>query len=338
MSGTGLPHAVGSRAETLLALVPAFRDWLLLRSAMKQAAASTRIVTRLLWAAPEPATSGGVTACLSALRAEGRSVKTLHNVRSALANWFDFLQERGALAAGAGNPARQVRLAPLPRRMPRYLDPQEIGRALEAAQTAGCWAEVLLALCTGLRLGELTRLQWADVDLAGRRLFVRQAKNGQPRPEPLCPTAAAALDAQRSKLAALGCGEFLQVFPARKTWPGGWGYRDKPRCPKTWRTILEPVRAAVPKFTQAVGTGRAWHLFRHTFGSRLAQANVSDRRIARLLGHSDVRTVDVYAHLAEGYDPAVELASPILGAPRASKPSQPSNLSRPEEEWDPTTD
>lgn len=44
--------------------------------------------------------------------------------------------------------------------------------------------------------------------------------------------------------------------------------------------------------------GVGWHTLRHTFASHLVMADVNLRTIKELLGHSDIKTTMIYAHLA----------------------------------------
>ncbi|OQA92180.1 MAG: Tyrosine recombinase XerD [Elusimicrobia bacterium ADurb.Bin231] len=43
--------------------------------------------------------------------------------------------------------------------------------------------------------------------------------------------------------------------------------------------------------------GSSFHTLRHTFASSLAIAGVDLYRISKLLGHSSIKTTEIYAHL-----------------------------------------
>jgi len=303
IAGTGRAQA----AAWMGAACGDFSSALSLRAERKQVRATVATVRRFLWAAaiiePSRLTIGSVQQYLSRLLAAGRSPKTLANHRSAISSFCDFLHDRGELPV---NPCGSVRLRKPEERLPRYLSEDEAVEVLRLAAMCGIWPEVALALHTGLRLGELIRLQWADIDLTRRILAVRKSKSGRPRILPLSREALAALEAQQAVSGALS-----NVFPARQTWWSGWRFIDHPRASNWWRRALKPIQDAMPIFRQgmaATATGRGWHLFRHTFASRAAQRGVSLYKLAAWLGHSDVRTTAIYAHLQGGYDPDIERA------------------------------
>jgi integrase len=276
----------------------------------KQISPACGIVEKFLLSAEDgQPLSAAVTGHLAKLRQSGLSVKTLWNHRSAISQWFEFLMERGAMPAG-DNPCRRVKLAALPKPAPRWLEDEELAAALNAARKAGCSPEVTFAVYSGLRVGEMARLQWADVDLERKQVLVRQTKSGRPKAVPLCQAARAALMEQ-----ALKSRRFAYVFPSRQTYTGGVKFRDRQRCAHSWRNLFQPVQRAVPKFTAggAKGCGRAWHLLRHTYASRLAQAGISIQKISAFMGHADIKvTADRYAFLRPGYDPDVEAAGPKM--------------------------
>lgn len=184
----------------------------------------------------------------------------------------------------------------------RFLSPAQFCQAIRLSRNCGLLAEVATALLTGLRRAELRALRWEDIDFARRQLLVRRGKGGKSRTVPLNRRARAALRWQRRRT---GWSRF--VFP-------GWTHSnrrdpaDRPRGIDWWREALDPIRNAMPVFRALPGcsTGRAWHLLRHTFASRLAQRGVSLYKIAEWMGHADVTTTKIYAHLKELYDADIE--------------------------------
>ncbi len=54
------------------------------------------------------------------------------------------------------------------------------------------------------------------------------------------------------------------------------------------------------------------HGLRHTFGSRLGDRDVSQKKIARLMGHSNTRHTDIYVHTTDrGLMDAVEIVAKV---------------------------
>ncbi len=250
-------------------------------------------------------TGAAVGHYLGTLLALGRSRKTVANHRVMISRFCAFLKVQNVLSV---NPCTEIKLRKPEEKIPRYLDPDEIRTVLKVARKHKLSVEICVAMSTGLRRAELANLQWIDIDLNRRYLTVRRSKSHKPRSVPLAGCVISALTKQRRKT-----GAFQYVFAGRQTWPGGWRYVDKQRHKSWWDRALKPIQEAVPKFRDLPGrsTGRGWHLFRHTFASRAAQAGVSIYKLAAWLGHSDVRTTQIYAHLQAGYDKDIEHAAPI---------------------------
>lgn len=261
----------------------------------------------LVWAQIENLdgiTRAAVQDYLAHLGQIGRSPKTIRNHHGSLSAFCRFLADRGVLPS---NPCQRMQLPRIEKRVPVFLNDKECAQALSLARKHGIYAEVCTALHTGLRLNELRMLRWEDVDLAGRSLLVRKSKSGRPRQVWLNTKALAALQEQREKY-----GRFEFVFPGGRGMSeitrGSWG-RNRPRRRKWWTTkALLTLQARIPKFSEAApGTaGRGFHLFRHTFASHLAQHGVSLFKISVWLGHSDVKTTQVYAHLSPDFDEEIE--------------------------------
>jgi integrase len=149
---------------------------------------------------------------------------------------------------------------------------------------------VLLALNTGLRRGELLALMWKDVNLRTKWLTVagQTSKNSQTRRVPLNAEAATSLEGwnRQSKGSLTGSYVFASGKGKRMT-----------TITTGWRSLRKLARLRNFHF----------HDLRHHFASRLVQSGVDLNSVRELLGHSDIKMVLRYAHLApEGLANAVE--------------------------------
>jgi integrase len=149
---------------------------------------------------------------------------------------------------------------------------------------------VLLALNTGLRRGELLALMWKDVNMKTKWITVagQTSKNNQTRRVPLNAEAAAILEGwnRQSKGSLTGSYVFAGSKGKRMT-----------AITTAWRSLRRMARLRNFHF----------HDLRHHFASRLVQSGVDLNSVRELLGHSDIKMVLRYAHLApEGLAKAVE--------------------------------
>jgi len=139
---------------------------------------------------------------------------------------------------------------------------------------------VLVAMNTGLRFGELTRLRWVDVSLTdGPGLTVQAAysKTGDSRHIPLNATAKTTLKVWKAQMTDTSG----LVFATRT------GDRIK-NLRKAWTVVLS--KAKIKDFR--------WHDLRHHFASRLVGAGCDLNTARELLGHKSLDMTVRYAHLA----------------------------------------
>jgi integrase len=140
---------------------------------------------------------------------------------------------------------------------------------------------VALALETGLRQGELLRLEWSAVDLERRQLTVRVSKTKRPRTVPLT---SAALDALCALQAARGAVPMAGPDRVFATLPERWAGHSH-------RLFVAATKAAkVP--------GLRFHDLRHLFASNLVRAGVPITDVAQLLGHATLAMSLRYANHA----------------------------------------
>jgi integrase len=174
------------------------------------------------------------------------------------------------------NPMHRVSMEQVRNEVDRWLTADEEDRLMAAASS---WLQEIMvfALNTGLRQGEILRLQWEDVDFARGTLIVMQSKNGTRRTIPLNTNVYELLAAKQT---ATG----LARGPVFRT-PRG--------------NVLQ-VRFLVREFCEARNRAGIpnfrFHDMRHTFATRLVQRGVGLYKVQRLLGHKTNLMTQRYAH------------------------------------------
>jgi integrase len=165
-----------------------------------------------------------------------------------------------------------------------YLTFDEADRLVETA--APEWrAMIAIALQTGLRVGELLALRWADVDLVAGQIVVRHTlwheqegtpKGGRHRPVPLSDSALSVLKAHRH---LRGRYVFCLEDGSRLT-----------------HSIVKDV---VPQACVRAGLAKrvTWHGLRHSFASHLVMRGASLKAVQELLGHESIEMTLRYSHL-----------------------------------------
>lgn len=178
------------------------------------------------------------------------------------------------------NPATGVHSA-TERRCERFLSLAEIGSLKAAldnhlADHPNAVRILNLLLLTGCRFNEIAKLTWAEVDLGAGFINLKSSKTGE-RVVYLSSAAVAALEKVPRKEGS------TFVFPATR---GDGNYQG---TPKVWRAILLTAKLSKVRI----------HDLRHTFASTALADGYSLEVIAKLLGHSEVRTTARYSHFAD---------------------------------------
>ena len=145
----------------------------------------------------------------------------------------------------------------------------------------------------GLRIGELTALQWRDVDLAGNRITVRASKtDAGVRQIDLLPALRDELAAHKAKAADIAPNAFVFATVAG-TEPKQGNIRR--------RALGKAIEAANKRLIAAddvpLPDGLTPHKLRHTFASILVALGVDPGSVMDQLGHTDPGfTLRVYRH------------------------------------------
>jgi site-specific recombinase XerD len=224
---------------------------------------------------------------------------TLNRYRALISLVYRLGIENGKASA---NPARLVKHRQENNARIRFLTLEEEGqlRKVIAAEFTEHIFEFDFSLNTGLRLGEMYNLTWADVNTVSRVVTVKRSKNGEMRHVPLNRHALTALGAIRESGKATG-PIFLNSLGERLTSPRYW-----------FQPAVETAK--VSDFT--------WHCLRHTFASRLVMSGVGLREVQDLMGHKSIQMTCRYAHLAPSHQlAAVEKLAAFSAQTHTAEPT-----------------
>jgi integron integrase len=212
-----------------------------------------------------------------------------------------------------------IRRAKRPTRVPVVFTRQEAERLLK--RLSGTYALIAgLLYGSGLRLMEAVRLRVKDLDFDYMEILVRDGKGEKDRrtilPRPLTEPLRHHLERVKllhEKDLSEGFGEVYLPYALARKYPSApkewaWQYvfpsarlSVDPRSGVTRRhhTSADSVQREVKKAVRSAGITKhgGCHTLRHSFATHLLEDGYDLRTIQELLGHSDVRTTQIYTHV-----------------------------------------
>ncbi len=211
------------------------------------------------------------------MRGKGYAAGTSNRVLVLLRYIFNLARKWNVPGVGA-NPTAGLSMAPEVHRQ-RFLTAEETNRlltAIDEEENQVAAKAIKLLLFTGGRRNEITQAKWEHVDWQRRTLLVPMSKSGKPRTIALNGAAIALL---RSVSRDHG-SEY--IFPS-------------PYSGHPFASVFYPW----DRIRRRAGLGDVrLHDLRHSFASFLVNEGVSLYVVQGLLGHTQVRMTQRYAHLA----------------------------------------
>ncbi|MGR9105382.1 MAG: tyrosine recombinase XerC [Gammaproteobacteria bacterium] len=239
---------------------------------------------------------------------KGLGSRSLQRELSAIRSFLQFLVKSRLIE---DNPADYVKAPKAAKRLPKTLDLDQVTGLMASIPDSILEHRDLAILelfySSGLRLTELANLNLEDIDLHQGSLLVRQGKGSKSRLVPVGSYAIAAIQNWLNIRDALPGRESSALFLSSR------GKRLAPRSIESrldaWSKkhgLREPVHP---------------HMLRHSFASHLLQASRDLRAVQELLGHSNIRTTQIYTHLdfeylSSVYDQAHPRAKKKTSEPR----------------------
>lgn len=183
------------------------------------------------------------------------------------------------------NPTKNVKTPKEDNRRLRFLTPKEADQLLNELKSRSpqLYEMALLSLKTGARADEIFKLKWADLDIENGRLTLWDTKNTNTRIGYMTMDIKAMFQEKAPE------GDSDLVFPGR----GG--------------VKIVAISNSFSRAVDALGLNDnisdkrmkvVFHTLRHTYASWLVQKGEPLYTVKELMGHSDIKMTERYAHLA----------------------------------------
>jgi integrase/recombinase XerC len=227
-------------------------------------------------------------AYLAFLNDKGYSKATIARKLATLRSFYKFLVKTNRRDS---NPLTAIRTPKQEKKLPRFLEFEEVKRLLETPPTdswLGSRDRAILETLysTGIRVSELVGLNMDDIDFLGEVIHIR----GKGKKERITPISSSALQAiqhymeYRNKRA-----QNNSHFDSKVLFVNKHGQRLSTRS----------VRRKMDKYLKAAGLDPAIspHTLRHSFATHMLNNGADLRSVQELLGHQSLSTTQVYTHL-----------------------------------------
>ena len=227
-------------------------------------------------------------AYLAFLNEKDYSKATVARKLATLRSFYKFLVKRSHITS---NPVVSIRTPKQEKRLPRFLEYDEIKRLL-ATPPVNTWlgardrAMLETLYSTGIRVSELVALNMDDIDFLGEVVHVR----GKGKKERIAPIGSSALQTIQ---------HYMEYRNKRAQSNGNFDAKVLFVNKHGRRLSTRSVRRKMDKYLKIAGLDPAIspHTLRHSFATHMLNNGADLRSVQELLGHQSLSTTQIYTHL-----------------------------------------
>ena len=223
---------------------------------------------------------------LAFLKTREYSKSSISRKLACLRSFFKYLVRENILTQ---NPAAGIATPKKEKRLPSFMNPDEITKLLDAP-AKNSWEEkrdkaiLEMLYSSGLRVSELAGLNHDDLDFFGGLVRVR----GKGKKERIVPVGQTALNSLRTYWDMKAPRETANAIK-KPLFISRIGSRLTDRS----------VRRMILKYVKRTGLGKeiSPHTFRHSFATHMLDRGADLRSVQELLGHANLSTTQIYTHV-----------------------------------------
>ncbi len=225
---------------------------------------------------------------LAYLNEKHYSKATIARKLATLRSFYKFLVKRNHIST---NPVASIRTPKQEKKLPRFLEYDEIKRLL-CTPPVNTWlgardrAILETLYSTGIRVSELVALNMDDIDFLGEVVHVR----GKGKKERIAPIGSSALQVIQ---------HYMEYRNKRAQSNGNFDTKVLFVNKHGRRLSTRSVRRKMDKYLKMAGLDPAIspHTLRHSFATHMLNNGADLRSVQELLGHQSLSTTQVYTHL-----------------------------------------
>jgi len=199
------------------------------------------------------------------------SARTLNLVRAALLFFYNEIMSIGIT---------NIKTPKIEKSLPTILTKKEVRALFNATKNFKSRLMLKLLYSSGLRVSELTKLKYEDINFDENTGIVYQGKGKK----------------DRMFILSQEIIEDLKIFQKKQNKTKGYIFINNKDQPISTRNIQKIIKNSAKKAN--IEKNVTPHKLRHSFATHLLQDGTDIRVIQELLGHSNLQTTQIYTHVS----------------------------------------